>query len=100
MPGKGQKRGRREISAAVQVGKDRDNMGWVRRLASPMRKAWSKFTFTKIKRNKRGPGLWKLYSEVRSCSYEDVHVMWSILHNSQTFNPPKKSRFSRMHPVA
>ncbi|GLJ47169.1 hypothetical protein SUGI_0995790 [Cryptomeria japonica] len=74
---------------------------WLRRIATPIRRAWS-LTFNRpCKRNKtRGAGMWKLYSEVRSCSYEDVHVMWSILHKSEAFKPPiKKSRFSRMHSV-
>lgn len=40
-----------------------------------------------------GSGMGKLYNDVVSCGYEDVHVMWSMLH--QTHAPvesPKKHR--------
>lgn len=31
-----------------------------------------------------GKGIHILYEDVKSCSYEDVHVLWSILMESHT----------------
>ncbi|KAH9576665.1 hypothetical protein CY35_01G174800 [Sphagnum magellanicum] len=38
----------------------------------------------------------KLYGDVLSCGYEDVHVMWSMLHHHQTYpldSSPKREAF-------
>lgn len=35
-----------------------------------------------------GRGIYILYEDVKSCPYEDVHVLWSILVDS-THPPPR-----------
>jgi hypothetical protein len=41
-------------------------------------------------------GISKLYSDVRSCGYDDVHVMWSMLQHSHfPSDPPKRHRLTR-----
>jgi hypothetical protein len=43
-----------------------------------------------------GQGLGKLYNEVRSCHYEDVQVMWSMLQQSHhPLGSPKRRRITR-----
>jgi hypothetical protein len=37
-----------------------------------------------------GRGLYILYEDVKSCPYEDVHVLWSILVESHTPSLPSK----------
>ncbi|KAJ6890662.1 hypothetical protein NC651_024232 [Populus alba x Populus x berolinensis] len=37
-----------------------------------------------------GRGIYILYEDVKSCQYEDVHVLWSILVESNTPSAPSK----------
>lgn len=43
-----------------------------------------------------GRGIYILYEDVKSCQYEDVHVLWSILVESHTPSLPSK-HWSRIH---
>ncbi|KAH0454325.1 hypothetical protein IEQ34_016249 [Dendrobium chrysotoxum] len=54
-------------------------MGWFRSLLSPLKKLWFRMHFAQKKRR----GIYILYEDVKSCPYEDVHVLWSILVESQ-----------------
>lgn len=43
-----------------------------------------------ILQNISGRGIYILYEDVKSCPYEDVHVLWSILVESHSSWPLKK----------
>ncbi|KAG5236552.1 RNA-directed RNA polymerase [Salix suchowensis] len=55
-------------------------MGWLQSLISPLKKLW--FRLHSTPKNRRG--IYILYEDVKSCQYEDVHVLWSILVDSNT----------------
>ncbi|KAF9673707.1 hypothetical protein SADUNF_Sadunf10G0052200 [Salix dunnii] len=55
-------------------------MGWLQSLISPLKKLW--FRLHSTPKNRRG--IFILYEDVKSCQYEDVHVLWSILVDSNT----------------
>ncbi|KDO74619.1 hypothetical protein CISIN_1g040585mg, partial [Citrus sinensis] len=55
-------------------------MGWLQSLFSPLKKLWLRLHSTPKKRR----GIYILYDDVKSCPYEDVHVLWSILVESNT----------------
>ncbi|KAH9622768.1 hypothetical protein KSS87_015390 [Heliosperma pusillum] len=54
-------------------------MGWLQSLFSPFKKLFLRLN---SHRNKRSRGIYILYEDVKSCQYEDVHVLWSILVES------------------
>ncbi|CAL5195192.1 unnamed protein product [Lathyrus oleraceus] len=53
-------------------------MGWLQSLISPLEKVWFKLHSTQKKRR----GMYILYEDVKSCPYEDVQILWSILVES------------------
>ncbi|CAN6540543.1 unnamed protein product [Malus baccata var. baccata] len=55
-------------------------MGWLHSLGSPLKKLWDRLHSSHRKRK----GIYILYKDVRSCPCEDVHVLWSILVDSQS----------------
>ncbi|AES93672.1 hypothetical protein MTR_5g006220 [Medicago truncatula] len=55
-------------------------MKWLKSLISRLKKVWKKKHSTQIKNT----GLYDLYEDVKNCDYEDVHVLWSILHESHS----------------
>ncbi|KAG5219268.1 RNA-directed RNA polymerase [Salix suchowensis] len=61
-------------------------MGWLQSLLSPLKKMWFRLHSTPKKRR----GIYILYEDVKSCQYEDVHVLWSILVESHTPSLPSK----------
>ncbi|GKV19594.1 hypothetical protein SLEP1_g29831 [Rubroshorea leprosula] len=62
-------------------------MGWLQSLFSPLKKLW----FRRHSANqKKRRGIYILYEDVKSCQCEDVHVLWSILVESQTPSLPLK----------
>ncbi|RDY07725.1 hypothetical protein CR513_08120 [Mucuna pruriens] len=61
-------------------------MGWLQSLFSPLKKFWLRLNSTQKKRR----GIYILYEDVKSCPYEDVHVLWSILVESHASLPSKK----------
>lgn len=67
-------------------------MGWLRKVTIPFRRIWrSVFSKLRPRKLKRGNGMGKLYNDVLSCGYEDVRVMWSMLHDSHyPLDSPKK----------
>lgn len=69
---------------------------FLRRILLPLRKAWS-FSLDRLRRHRRaGRDFAKLYYHVQSCGYEDVHVMWSILQQSQVVDASKAQREDRL----
>ncbi|KAE9587418.1 hypothetical protein Lal_00031835 [Lupinus albus] len=59
-------------------------MGWLQSLLSPLKKLWFQLNSTQKKRR----GTYILYEDVKSCTYEDVHVLWSILVESNSTSLP------------
>ncbi|CAO2835588.1 unnamed protein product [Amaranthus hypochondriacus] len=59
-------------------------MGWLQSIFSPLKKFWLRLHSPP---NKRSGGIYILYEDVKSCQYEDVHVLWSILVESHTPKP-------------
>ncbi|KAH9575945.1 hypothetical protein CY35_01G137100 [Sphagnum magellanicum] len=70
---------------------------WLRKVTSPFRRIWDAMVSRlRPRRHKRANGISKLYSDVRSCGYDDVHVMWSMLQHSHfPSDPPKRHRLTR-----
>nr|PNR55410.1 hypothetical protein PHYPA_006307 [Physcomitrium patens] len=69
-------------------------MRWLRKVSTPFRRVW-KAIFAKLRprKHKRGSGMGKLYNDVLSCGYDDVHTMWTILHETHApVDSPKKHR--------
>ncbi|CAK9251514.1 unnamed protein product [Sphagnum jensenii] len=70
-------------------------MGWLRTMTSPFSRMWSAIQdialFRVLHHPKRGRGVGKLYNDVCSCQYDDIHVMWSMLEHStgDAFASPK-----------
>ncbi|KAL4298161.1 hypothetical protein GQ457_12G003360 [Hibiscus cannabinus] len=61
-------------------------MGWLRSLFSPFKKLW--FRLHSAPKNRTG--IYILYEDVKSCPCEDVHVLWSILMESNAPSLPAK----------
>ncbi|EOY05670.1 hypothetical protein QUC31_016667 [Theobroma cacao] len=61
-------------------------MGWLQSLLSPLKKLWFRLHSAQKKRR----GIYILYEDVKSCPYEDVHVLWSILVESNAPSLPAK----------
>ncbi|KAL1296271.1 hypothetical protein HN51_056989 [Arachis hypogaea] len=61
-------------------------MGWLQSLLSPLKKLWFRLNSNQNKRR----GIYILYEDVKSCQYEDVHVLWSILVESHSPSLPSK----------
>ncbi|KAH7415865.1 hypothetical protein KP509_14G063600 [Ceratopteris richardii] len=56
------------------------NSGLLRRFSAPFANAWRSLVH-RFSRNSRGTKSFaKLYHDVQMCAYEDVQVMWSIIH--------------------
>ncbi|CAN8267773.1 unnamed protein product [Cochlearia groenlandica] len=54
---------------------------WWNTMAFPTRRIWNRLT---VRVGFRHSGLLKLQNDVSSCEYEDIHIMWNLLHNNQT----------------
>uniref|UniRef100_A0A804JR46 Uncharacterized protein n=2 Tax=Musa acuminata subsp. malaccensis TaxID=214687 RepID=A0A804JR46_MUSAM len=54
-------------------------MGWLRSLFSPLKKLWIRLHSARRKRR----GIYILYEDVKSCPYEDVQILWSIVAESR-----------------
>ncbi|KAL8530605.1 hypothetical protein ACS0TY_007583 [Phlomoides rotata] len=56
---------------------------WFHSLLSPLKKFWGRFRSTKRKRDfNQSQGIYGLYEDVKSCSCEDVHALWTLLVDS------------------
>ncbi|KAL9240813.1 hypothetical protein vseg_014991 [Gypsophila vaccaria] len=53
-------------------------MGWLHSLFSPLKRLFLRLHSPRTKSR----GIYILYEDVKSCQYEDVHVLWSILVES------------------
>ncbi|MQL83302.1 hypothetical protein Taro_015798 [Colocasia esculenta] len=56
-------------------------MGRLPSLLRPLKKAWLRLHSAQ----RKSRGIYVLYEDVKSCQYDDVHVLWSILVES---HPP------------
>ncbi|XP_007018533.2 PREDICTED: uncharacterized protein LOC18592002 [Theobroma cacao] len=66
----------------ISVGKNSlVEMHFFDRMTIPMRRVW---TGVATRLGVRKSGLLKLRKDVRSCEYEDVHVMWEMLRRNET----------------
>ncbi|GLJ05352.1 hypothetical protein SUGI_0016700 [Cryptomeria japonica] len=59
---------------------------WVPKIVWPFKKMWHSIHKRFFAAHKKSRGIYILYEDVRSCGYEDVHVMWSILVDSSHTN--------------
>ncbi|MCL7024183.1 hypothetical protein MKW94_018145 [Papaver nudicaule] len=55
-------------------------MRWLQSIFAPLKKMWIRLNSA----HKKSRGIYILYEDIKSCPYEDVHVMWSILVESST----------------
>ncbi|CAM6032892.1 unnamed protein product [Sphagnum compactum] len=67
---------------------------WLRTVTFPFRRMWNVVVIRlHPKKRKHGTGMKKLYNDVVSCGYEDVHVMWSMLQQpASPLDSPKGGR--------
>ncbi|GLT65195.1 hypothetical protein SLA2020_376390 [Shorea laevis] len=65
-----------------------------RKLSSRLKKLW---TGVAARLGLRKSGLVKLRKDVRSCEYEDVHVLWEMLQKSESERSPRKSKKGQQH---
>ncbi|CDP01877.1 unnamed protein product [Coffea canephora] len=56
-------------------------MGWLQSFLYPFKEFWARLSSTRTRRSK---GIYVLYEDVKSCSCEDVHALWSILVDSDS----------------
>ncbi|KAI3931860.1 hypothetical protein MKW98_012270 [Papaver atlanticum] len=56
-------------------------MEWWNKMMLPLRRVWFHLA---ARLGIRKSGLLKLKHDVRTCEYEDVHVMWEMLKRSET----------------
>ncbi|MCL7022906.1 hypothetical protein MKW94_008660 [Papaver nudicaule] len=56
-------------------------MEWWNKMMLPLRRVWFHIS---ARLGIRKSGLLKLKHDVRTCEYEDVHVMWEMLKRSET----------------
>ncbi|KAF7848184.1 hypothetical protein BT93_L2211 [Corymbia citriodora subsp. variegata] len=63
------------------------HMRWYQSLLTPLKKLWSRLHSATKKRRR---GIYILYDDVKSCPYEDVHVLWSILVESHPTLPSEQ----------
>ncbi|OVA09315.1 hypothetical protein BVC80_897g20 [Macleaya cordata] len=63
-------------------------MEWWNKMILPMKRVWM---IVAIRLGIRKNGLLKLRHDVRTCEYEDVHVMWEMLKRSETENYQRSS---------
>ncbi|KAG8479112.1 hypothetical protein CXB51_029940 [Gossypium anomalum] len=62
-------------------------MGWLRSLLFPLKKLWFRLHSAPTKSTcyfSMRRGIYILYEDVKSCTDEDVHVLWSILVESHS----------------
>lgn len=55
-------------------------MRWWGKVVFPMRRIWNRLL---IRLRIRNSGLLKLRHDVRSCEYQDIQVMWEMLHKKE-----------------
>ncbi|GKV10329.1 hypothetical protein SLEP1_g21711 [Rubroshorea leprosula] len=60
-----------------------------RKLSARLKKLW---TGVAARLGFRKSGLVKLRNDVRSCEYEDVHVLWEMLKKSELEHSPRKNK--------
>ncbi|XP_019057924.1 PREDICTED: uncharacterized protein LOC104812588 [Tarenaya hassleriana] len=53
---------------------------WWNTVAFPTRRIWNRVG---VRLGFRNTGLLKLQHDVRSCEYEDIHIMWDLLHKNE-----------------
>ncbi|XP_019088058.1 PREDICTED: uncharacterized protein LOC104725156 [Camelina sativa] len=56
---------------------------WWNTMAFPTRRIWNRFT---VSVGFRHSGLLRLQHDVSSCEYEDIHIMWNLLHKNEDHN--------------
>ncbi|KAH7314800.1 hypothetical protein KP509_21G021000 [Ceratopteris richardii] len=72
-------------------------MAWLRRfIVQPLRRAWTSTPLLQRLRSRRPQcdgNFSKLYYHVQSCGYEDVQIMWTMLHPSHQMPSPGVHKF-------
>ncbi|KAJ0234716.1 hypothetical protein HA466_0271860 [Hirschfeldia incana] len=64
---------------------------WWNTMAFPTRRIWNRFT---VRVGFRRSGLLRLQNDVSSCEYEDIHIMWNLLHKIED-TAPRSSQFNK-----
>ncbi|KAJ0804297.1 hypothetical protein HanPI659440_Chr02g0036411 [Helianthus annuus] len=57
-------------------------MNWLQKMVFPVRRIWLAVT-ARVKSRNNGGGLLKLHDDIETCGYEDVQVMWQMLHKTE-----------------
>ncbi|KAI3806938.1 hypothetical protein L1987_22856 [Smallanthus sonchifolius] len=57
-------------------------MSWLQKTVFPVRRVWLAVT-ARVKSRNNGGGLLKLHDDIETCGYEDVQVMWEMLHRTE-----------------
>ncbi|CAN7043077.1 hypothetical protein BRARA_B02457 [Brassica rapa] len=65
---------------------------WWKTMAFPARRIWNRFT---VRVGFRHSGLLRLQNDVSSCEYEDIHIMWNLLHKIDDPTPIRGARIQQ-----
>ncbi|KAK1413156.1 hypothetical protein QVD17_34924 [Tagetes erecta] len=57
-------------------------MNWLHKMVFPVRRVWVAVT-ARVKSHNNGGGLLKLHDDIETCGYQDVQVMWEMLHKAE-----------------
>ncbi|KAI3737488.1 hypothetical protein L2E82_27492 [Cichorium intybus] len=58
-------------------------MNWLQKMVFPVRRVWLAVA-ARVKSRNNGGGLLKLHDDIQTCGYEDVQVMWEMLHRTES----------------
>ncbi|CAA0843378.1 Unknown protein [Striga hermonthica] len=67
---------------------------WWGKMMTPMQKVWAKLSKRICSRKN---GIIKLHQDVRSCEYEDVHILWDMLKRKEVDLTIEREPFWRLH---
>ncbi|KAF8052560.1 hypothetical protein N665_1545s0007 [Sinapis alba] len=61
-------------------------------MAFPTRQIWNRVT---VRVGFRHSGLLRLQNDVSSCEYEDIHIMWNLLHKIEDPTHTRSAQFNK-----
>ncbi|CAH2047004.1 unnamed protein product [Thlaspi arvense] len=65
---------------------------WLNTMSFPTRRIWNRLT---VRVGFRHSGLLRLQNDVSSCEYEDIHIMWNLLHKNEDPTPTRGARIQQ-----
>ncbi|KAI3684380.1 hypothetical protein L6452_33603 [Arctium lappa] len=69
-------------------------MNWLQKVVFPVRRVWIAVA-SRVKSRNHDGGLLKLHDDIQTCGYQDVQVMWEMLHRTELELTSSSSRRKR-----